>query len=180
MVNYALIFHNLIIQISLKGGYNILDALFRMIAEHTDSGIVNDFMRVFDMLFTLIGIVLIGLVILYIIKWIIFMIYCKTTNETIQSAVNSVIYELDELADNMSNKEKKRLAVNTVKDLFIWRAIPVPTCIIGIIIDLEVAAIRKLQKNIAHEKDPYLHPDDEVSKDTPIIEERSIDPMERK
>ena len=71
MVNYALIFHNLIIQISLKGGYNILDALFRMIAEHTDLGIVNDFMRVFDMLFTLIGIVLIGLVILYIIKKII-------------------------------------------------------------------------------------------------------------
>ena len=67
----------------------------------------------------------------------------------------------------MSNKEKRKEAINNVKDLFIWRAIPIPSFIVGIIIDLEVASIRKLQKDVEKYKDPYLHQDDADKDETP-------------
>ena len=140
-----------------------MNALLNMITSHFDMGVVSDFGKVFNMIFTIVLIVAAVLAWLYLFKWVVFKIYIKTTNETIQSAVTDIIYQLDSLADSMTNKEKRKAAINGVRDLFIWRAIPIPSMIIGIIIDLEVAAIRKLQKQMASEKDPYLHPDEEVS-----------------
>ena len=72
----------------------------------------------------------------------------------------------------MSNKEKRKEAINNVKDLFVWRAIPIPSFIIGIIIDLEVAEIRKLQKKAENVKDPYLHPDEEPEKENKEVDKK--------
>lgn len=153
-----------------------MDFLFEMIKNHTDLGVVSDFVKLFDMIFTVLLIVAGALLVLYCVKWLIFKIYCKTTNETIQETVTKVIYELDELADHMSNKEKKKKAIESVRSLFIWRAIPIPPVIIGVIIDLEVAAIRKLQKESLEEKDPYLHPDEEDEEsDSEEVNNESLD-----
>lgn len=130
-----------------------------------DEAILKQFGSVWTMIFTLICIIGALLIVSYIFKWIVFKLYVKCSNQTVQNAVVNIIYELDKLADNMSNKEKRNEAIRTVKDLFIWRAIPIPGFVIGIIIDAEVAAIRKIQKDTANNKDPYLHKDEDVKKD---------------
>lgn len=133
----------------------LLDKIFAKL----DLGMVSDFGKALWTLVTLVGIVLLIMLILFIVKWIIFKVYCKCSNPDIQEKVTTIIYHLDSLADQMSKKEKRNEAINTVKDLFIWRSIPIPKFVIGVIIDLEVKAIRTLQKDAADEKDPYLCPD---------------------
>lgn len=130
-----------------------------------DSGVANEFNKMLLIVATIIACISVILAVLFIFKYIVFKIYCKCSNETVQKAVADIIYELDELADNMSNKQKRKEAICAVKDLFIWRNIPIPNCIIGIIIDLEVKAIRKLQASVASEKNPYLHEDEDVNTD---------------
>lgn len=60
-------------------------------------------------------------------------------------AVQKIIYELDRHADQMENKEKRATAVQAVMDLLGWRRIIVPKVLVGWLIDLEVAVIRKAQ-----------------------------------
>jgi len=64
----------------------------------------------------------------------------------VKSAIQDVIYKLDELADNMENPEKRRLAIQDINGLLGWRRIIIPTALIGWIIDVEVSAIRRMQK----------------------------------
>ncbi len=75
-----------------------------------------------------------------------------------KDAVQKVIYELDRFADNMSNAEKRRTAIQQINDVLGWRKILVPSALIGWIIDAEVAAIRKMQ---AATDTPDLHKEDE-------------------
>lgn len=146
----------------MKGGYNKLEQIFSLFNFTSfDSGVATEFNKMLLILGTIIACIAVILGVLYIFKYIVFKIYCRCSNKTVQDAVTSIIYQLDELADNMSKKDKRKEAISAVKDLFIWRNIPIPNCIIGIIIDLEVRAIRKLQASIENEKDPYLHDDNE-------------------
>jgi hypothetical protein len=71
-----------------------------------------------------------------------------------KDALQKVVYELDRAADNMSNPEKRRAAIQQISDVLGWRRILVPTALIGWIIDAEVAAIRKMQ---AATDTPDLH-----------------------
>ena len=125
-----------------------------------DTVVLSDFDKALMVILTAAACVLSILGLAYIIKYIIFQVYLKCSNAKVQEAVRGIIYELDKVADEMSNKEKRKEAIRSVHDLFIWRTIPIPAFIIGIIIDLEVAAIRSLQKQIENEKNPYLHEDE--------------------
>ena len=75
-----------------------------------------------------------------------------------KDAVQKVIYELDRIADNMSNPDKRRAAIQQINDVLGWRRILVPAALIGWIIDAEVAVIRKMQ---AATDTPNLHREDE-------------------
>ena len=131
-----------------------------------DTVVLSDFDKALMVILTVIACVLSILGLAYIVKYIIFQVYLKCSNAKIQEAVRGIIYELDKVADEMSNKEKRKEAIRSVHDLFIWRTIPIPAFVIGIIIDLEVAAIRSLQKQIENEKDPYLHEDENEEEHT--------------
>lgn len=133
-----------------------------------DNTMLGQFNNAFNVIFTLIAIVLAIMLLSYIIEWVIFKIYVKCANEKIQNAVTKIIYKLDEAADDMSNKEKRQHAIDTVKDLFIWRSIPLPSFVVGIIIDCSVSIIRSLQKNAEAYKNPYLHPDDDGTTNNPM------------
>lgn len=137
-----------------------MEYLLSLVLPSVDYKMISDFDKLFIALGTLIGVVALILALLFVIKVIIFQLYLRCSNQTIQKAVTNVIYELDNLADKLSNKDKRREAIDAVKDLFIWRTIPIPKFVIGVIIDLEVKAIRSVQKSVADEKNPYLHPDD--------------------
>lgn len=141
----------------------LLDNIFAKL----DLNMASDFGKALWAITTLIGIIALGMGILFIIKWIIFKLYCNCSNPEVQEAVTKIIYHLDSLADQMSNKEKRREAIRAVKDLFIWRSIPIPEFVIGVIIDLEVKAIRTLQEDAADEKNPYLCPDESCEEDKP-------------
>ena len=131
-----------------------------------DTVVLSDFDKALMLILTVVACVLSILGLAYIVKYIIFQVYLKCSNAKIQEAVRGIIYELDKVADEMSNKEKRKEAIRSVHDLFIWRTIPIPAFVIGIIIDLEVAAIRSLQKQIENEKDPYLHEDENEEEHT--------------
>ena len=135
-----------------------------------DTVVLSDFDKALMLILTVVACVLSILGLAYIVKYIIFQVYLKCSNAKVQEAVRGIIYELDKVADEMSNKEKRKEAIRSVHDLFIWRTIPIPTFVIGIIIDLEVAAIRSLQKQIENEKDPYLHEDEK--NDEELTEEK--------
>lgn len=126
-----------------------------------NNSVLSDFNRAWILVVTIAVVILLCLAILALIKGAIFYVYLKCSNEKVQEAVKDAIFQLDAVADNLSNKEKRRSAIETVRSLFMWKAIPIPTCVIGLIIDLEVKIIRIMQKNVAAYKNPYLHPDNE-------------------
>ena len=148
-----------------KKGGNKVELISQLANQYLDIKVVSDFGKALLTIGTVVALIAILMLLSYLLKKLIFKLYLKNSNETVQNAVTSIIYHLDEFADKMSNKEKRKEAINNVKDLFVWRAIPIPSFIIGIIIDLEVAEIRKLQKNAENVKDPYLHPDEEPDKE---------------
>jgi len=142
----------------------MVELISQLANQYLDIKVVSDFGKALLTIGTVVLLIAILMLLSYLCKQLIFKLYLRNSNETIQNAVTSIIYKLDEFADEMSNKDKRKEAINNVKDLFVWRAIPIPSFIIGIIIDLEVAEIRKLQKKAETVKDPYLHPD-ETSED---------------
>lgn len=148
-----------------KKGGNKVELISQLANQYLDIKVVSDFGKALLTIGTVVLLIAILMLLSYLLKKLIFKLYLKNSNETVQNAVTSIIYHLDEFADKMSNKEKRKEAINNVKDLFVWRAIPIPSFIIGIIIDLEVAEIRKLQKKAENVKDPYLHPDEESEKE---------------
>lgn len=139
----------------------MMDLVAKLLKEHLDITVATEFGKAFATILTIVLIIALLMLVVNLFQKLVFKIYISEGSEKIQSAVRDIIYQLDHFADNMSNKEKRKEAINNVKDLFIWRAIPIPSFIIGIIIDLEVASIRKLQKDVEKYKDPYLHPDEE-------------------
>jgi len=155
-----------------KKGGNKVELISQLANQYLDIKVVSDFGKALLTIGTVVALIAILMLLSYLLKKLIFKLYLKNSNETVQNAVTSIIYHLDEFADKMSNKEKRKEAINNVKDLFVWRAIPIPSFIIGIIIDLEVAEIRKLQKNAENVKDPYLHPDEEPEKENKEVEKK--------
>ena len=65
------------------------------------------------------------------------------------------ICSLDEFADNMTNADKRAAAVDKLQSLLSYRVIRLPRFVLGWIIDMQVAEIRRLQAE--SEKDTDLH-----------------------
>lgn len=149
-----------------------MDFVADLLKKHLDIVVATEFGKAFATIITIVVIVALLMLIVNLIQKLIFRIYVNNSSEKVQKAVTGIIYHLDHFADHMSNKQKRKEAINNVKDLFIWRAIPIPSFIIGIIIDLEVASIRKLQKGVEKYKDPYLHPDEESDVDEDAAEKK--------
>ena len=144
-----------------------MDMIAELFKKYLDITVVSEFGKAFITILTIVLIVAVLMLIVHLFQRLVFKLYLSNSSETVQNAVTDIIYQLDHFADHMSNKEKRKEAINNVKDLFIWRAIPIPSFIIGIIIDLEVASIRKLQKDVEKYKDPYLHHDEAEEDDEP-------------
>ena len=139
-----------------------MDLVAKLLKEHLDITVATEFGKAFATILTIVLIIALLMLVVNLFQKLVFKIYISEGSESVQKAVRDIIYHLDHFADNMSNKDKRKEAINNVKELFIWRAIPIPSFIIGIIIDLEVASIRKLQKDVEKYKDPYLHPDEDT------------------
>lgn len=91
-----------------------------------------------------------------------FFLFGHLTDGPLRERIRSVIYYLDEWADGMDNASKRAGAISAVSQLLAWRKILIPTALIGILIDLEVAAIRRMQAACAAETD--LHNEEGASK----------------
>lgn len=74
-------------------------------------------------------------------------LYRSLKDGPFRQKIYEVIYLIDEAADNMSNEQKKRKAIQEISEVFgWWRKIFLPNALLGWVIDLQVAAIRKMQK----------------------------------
>ena len=144
-----------------------MDLVAELFKKYLDITVATEFGKAFITILTIVVIIALLMLIVHLFQRLVFKLYLSNSSETVQNAVTDIIYHLDHFADHMSNKEKRKEAINNVKDLFIWRAIPIPSFIVGIIIDLEVASIRKLQKDVEKYKDPYLHQDDADKDEAP-------------
>lgn len=138
----------------------LMDLVAGLMQKYLDITVASEFGKALATILTIVLIIAILMLLVNLFQKLVFYIYTHSGNEKLQEAVTNIIYYLDHFADNMTNKQKRKEAISNVKELFIWRAIPIPSFIIGIIIDLEVASIRRLQKDAEKYKDPYLHEDD--------------------
>lgn len=77
---------------------------------------------------------------------ILFVLFSKLPESSLKENIRNIILELDKFADNMENTEKRSIAVHKISEILGWRKLFIPSALIGWIIDLEVAAIRKMQK----------------------------------
>lgn len=73
-------------------------------------------------------------------------LYKAMSNSPLRETIRNVIHALDKFADDMENVEKRRIAIQQVNDVLGWRKVFVPAALIGWIIDVEVKAIRKMQR----------------------------------
>lgn len=82
-----------------------------------------------------------------IIASILFVLYAKFPNSGLRYYIEGIIYELDKFADEMENGVKRKIAVQKINDLLGWKRIVVPSALIELIINSEVATIRKMQSS---------------------------------
>jgi hypothetical protein len=74
-------------------------------------------------------------------------LYRALSNGPLRDRIREVVYLIDELADDMSNEQKKRKAIQEISEVFgWWRKIFLPNALIGWVIDLQVTMIRRMQK----------------------------------
>jgi hypothetical protein len=86
-------------------------------------------------------------------------LYRALSDSPLREVIRSIIYYLDEFADDMSNVKKRADAIRQVNEVLGWRRVVVPAVIIGWVIDAEVAAIRKMQKTA---NTPNLHEEEKI------------------
>lgn len=91
----------------------------------------------------------------FMAKKVAFVVYNRSKNEVIVSIMERFIRSLDEFADNMTNADKRATAIDKLQSLLSYRVIRLPRFVLGWIIDMQVAEIRRLQAE--SEKDTDLH-----------------------
>lgn len=97
------------------------------------------------------------LLVVNILAMLLFILFAKLPNGKFRETIRSIIYKLDELADAMENSQKRATAIQEINSLLGWRKIFIPAFLIGLVIDTEVATIRKMQQ-ATHT--PNLHKED--------------------
>lgn len=108
-----------------------------------------------DVLAVIFAITVLLIIISYIGPKIIFMLYEKKTLPVIQDVIKSLIYKLDEYADEMSDREKRNITIDKIHDLISFNGIKIPRFICGWIVDIQVKRIRELQEECS--EDSNLH-----------------------
>ena len=93
-------------------------------------------------------------VLLNLLSLIVHFLYKSLSDSKLREMIRTIIFALDEFADNMENEQKKKFAIQNINDLLGWKKIFIPSALIGFVIDLQVKAIRKTE-NITNT--PNLH-----------------------
>ena len=104
---------------------------------------------------TIIALVAVLYALAFVAKKVVFLIYNRASNEVIVDIMKRFIYNLDEFADNMTNADKRNVAIEKLQGLLSYKLIRLPKFVLGWIIDMQVAEIRRLQAESA--KDADLH-----------------------
>jgi hypothetical protein len=77
-----------------------------------------------------------------------FMLFAKLPESRLKGMIRNIILELDKFTDEMENSEKRNRAIQQINEILGWRQFVIPSALIGWVIDMEVAAIRKMQQSI--------------------------------
>lgn len=104
---------------------------------------------------TIVAILAILYLLAFVAKKVAFVVYNRSKNEVIVSVMEHFICSLDEFADNMTNTDKRNAAIDKLQGLLSYRVIRLPRFVLGWVIDMQVAEIRRLQAESV--KDTDLH-----------------------
>lgn len=96
-----------------------------------------------------------------------FVLFAKMQDSRLKLAIRGIILLLDEFADEMENEEKRKRAIQQVKEILGWQKVLIPSEVIGWVIDTEVAAIRKMQQAT---NAPDLHEDRNTMRKVTLLE----------
>ena len=77
-----------------------------------------------------------------------FVLLAKLPESRLKEMIRIIILELDKFAEEMDNNEKRNSAIQQINEILGWRQFVIPSALIGWVIDMEVAAIRKMQQSI--------------------------------
>jgi hypothetical protein len=88
------------------------------------------------------------LVLANLLAMTLFVLFAKLPESSLKEKIWNIILELDKFADEMDNSEKRSSALQQINEILGWRQIVIPSALIGWVIDMEVAAIRKMQESI--------------------------------
>lgn len=100
------------------------------------------------------GVLLVALILVLIVH----VVYRGLPAGKAKTGLDNIIYQIDRHADNMENAQKRAVGIQAVMDVLGWRRIIVPKVLVALIIDFEVAWIRRVQKAT---DTPNLHKEDE-------------------
>ena len=126
---------------------------------------IQDFLSFFilskEELLLVLAIVLVMILLSFALPRLAFFLYERFSSDTTQEVLKEIIYCLDKLADDLSNKEKRINAIYKLQMIFSFKGIKIPRFILGWIIDMEVRQIRKLQKECKKESNLHNENEDE-------------------
>ncbi|SFL98739.1 peptidoglycan recognition protein family protein [Pelosinus propionicus] len=77
-----------------------------------------------------------------------FVLFAKLSESKLKGVIRRIILELDALADNIENSEKRNRAIQRINETLGWKRFVIPSILIGWVTDMEVADIRKMQQDI--------------------------------
>ena len=118
------------------------------------------FMLDMDYIWILLGVFVLIMLVVHFGPKLVFRIYEDSTSEAIQVVITKFIYSLDLIADEMSNKQKRAMAIAKLQSLIIVRYIIIPHFVYGWIIDMLVQSIREEQAKCTKESNLHKGEDD--------------------
>lgn len=105
------------------------------------------------------GIIVVIAALTYFGPVLVFKLYNSASSELTVAALKEIIYQLDKMADELENSEKREAAINKLGEIISIKGISIPKFMRGWIVDAQVQHIRALQKESVKETD--LHKNEE-------------------
>jgi len=77
-----------------------------------------------------------------------FVLFARLLESRLKERIRSSILQMDKFTDKMDNREKRNRVLQQTREILGWGQCMIPSELIGWVIDMEVAAIRRMQEAI--------------------------------
>lgn len=79
-----------------------------------------------------------------LLLWAIVQVYARTDNPAVQEHLRTLLYLIDQAADNMEISQKRAQVIIAIQQALMWKRIILPMFVVGLVLDMLVKIIRKV------------------------------------